>query len=127
MVFKKDRRIPMAGKAFSLALAGVVAAGTAAQAEYGVGFNLYGAPGLVDMPTAEMPADGTISTTISRFGENTRSTLTFQIAPRISGSFRYSGIGEFNHPDSVDGVFYDRSFDLRFQVFTEGTYRPAVR
>ncbi|MBV2359352.1 YjbH domain-containing protein [Thalassococcus sp. CAU 1522] len=95
-------------------------------AEQSVGFNLYGGPGLIDMPTAEMPEDAMLSSTVSRFGDNTRTTLTFQIAPRLSGSFRYSAIDNFITPSSVDGVYYDRSFDLRYQVLTEGQYLPSV-
>ena len=89
-------------------------------------YNLYGVPGLIDMPTADAAPDGELAGTISRFGDNTRSTVTFQITPRLSGSFRYSAIGNFRNPASVDGVYYDRSFDLRYQLLTEGTYRPAV-
>ena len=89
-------------------------------------FNLYGVPGLVDMPTAEVSPDATLSTTISNFGDNTRLTLDFQITPRLSGSFRYAAISNFDNPASVDGRYYDRSFDLRYQILTEDGYRPSV-
>ncbi|MDJ0822757.1 MAG: YjbH domain-containing protein [Paracoccaceae bacterium] len=90
------------------------------------GFNLYGSPGLVDMPTAEMAPDANLALTVSRLGDTTRTTLNFQITPRISGSFRYAAIDNFRpigyrYPD-----YYDRSFDLRFQLLTEGDIRPAV-
>ncbi len=89
-------------------------------------FNLYGAPGLVDMPTARVAPDATLSTTIAHSGNQLRSTLNFQITPRLSGSFRYSGISDLPITGSVDDVFYDRSFDLRFQLVRESTYIPSV-
>ena len=89
-------------------------------------FNLYGLTGLIDMPTAEVPSDGTLSLTYSSFGDNARGTLSFQITPRLSGSFRYAGISNFVHPASVDGIYYDRSFDLRYQLIKESRYLPSV-
>ena len=58
-------------------------------------FNIYGTPGLIDLPTAETAPDATLSTTVGHFGDTTRSTLTFQITPRLSGSFRYTRIADF--------------------------------
>lgn len=94
--------------------------------------NMYGTPGgLIDMPTAEMAEDGELSTTISHFGDTTRTMLTFQVTPRLTGTFRYSSLREYRpgrgganpYPNSS---YYDRSFDLRYQVLTEGDYHPAV-
>ncbi|MEQ6249389.1 YjbH domain-containing protein [Sulfitobacter sp. HNIBRBA3233] len=86
--------------------------------------NLYGSPGLVDMPTAEALPDGQFVVGISNFGGTTRTTLTFQAAPRISASFRYIGIRDIN----LDGfeTYRDRSFDLRFLLNRESRYLPSV-
>lgn len=100
--------------------------GAAGQAEEIPSFNMYGAPGLVDMPNARVAPDATLSTTIAGAGNQMRSTLSFQIAPRLSGSFRYSSISDFPIKGAVDGVYYDRSFDLRFQLLKESEYRPSV-
>ncbi|MDO6586423.1 YjbH domain-containing protein [Salipiger sp. 1_MG-2023] len=90
-------------------------------------YNTYGVPGLIDMPSAEMAPDATISLTYGRIDESNRGAITFQLTPRLSGTFRYAGIGNFDDPNSnADGVFYDRSFDLRFQLLTETSIRPAV-
>ena len=89
-------------------------------------FNLYGAPGLIDMPTAQQSPDALLSITTARIGDSTRNTLSFQITPRLSGSFRYSAIGNFDSPASVDGNYYDRSFDLRYQLVEEGARLPGV-
>ncbi|MCA8882438.1 MAG: YjbH domain-containing protein [Rhodobacteraceae bacterium] len=84
----------------------------------------FGLPGLVDMPTADMMPDGEILTTFSNFAGTTRATLAFQIAPRLAGSFRYTGLRNWN-ADGFD-TYYDRSFDLRLQLLTETDWRPAV-
>lgn len=86
-------------------------------------YNLYGVPGLIDMPTAQSAEDGEISTTISAFKGQTRTTLSFQITPRLSGSFRYATIE--NHT-AVGDQTWDRSFDFRYRILDEGRYRPAV-
>lgn len=89
-----------------------------------VTYNLYGVPGLVDMPTAEMAPDATLAGTVAHFDRTTRSTITFQILPRLSGSFRYSSIGDYAGGGTAS--LFDRSFDIRYQLLTEGRYRPAV-
>jgi len=96
--------------------------------------NIYGTPGgLIDMPTAEMAPDAQLSTTVSAYGtgENnltTRTTLSFQILPWMSGSFRYSGIGGLVPTPGrpTFSTLYDRSLDLRFRLLEETSWRPAV-
>ncbi len=86
--------------------------------------NLYGTPGgLLDMPTAEMAPDGEIATTLSYFDGFSKTTLTFQILPRLTGSFRYSATDNLS---TSFKTFYDRSFDLKFRLLDEGPVRPAV-
>jgi hypothetical protein len=96
--------------------------------------NIYGTPGsLIDMPTAEMAEEGQLATTVSAyaFGGNnqtTRTTLSFQLLPAVSASFRYSSIGGL-FPDPGGPTFstlYDRSFDIRFRLLKESRYLPAV-
>lgn len=86
--------------------------------------NFYGSPGLVDMPTAESLPDGTFAIGVSNFGGTTRTTLTFQATPRLSASFRYVGIQDWN-ANGFD-TYRDRSFDLRYQVLKERRTLPAV-
>lgn len=86
--------------------------------------NFYGVTGLIDMPTAESQPDGQFSATVSSFGGISRGTLTFQAFPRISGSFRYSRIDDWNA--SGFNVYYDRSFDVRFRLLDEGRYLPSL-
>jgi hypothetical protein len=92
-------------------------------ADGGYSYGLYGTPGLIDMPTAQSADDAEIAATISHFAGTTRTTLSFQISPRLSGSFRYSRIEKFL---SDKASLYDRSFDLRYRMIDEGAYRPAI-
>ena len=72
------------------------------------------------MPTGESAPDGQLSTTLSHFAGITKNTITFQITPRLSGSFRYSILKSSTYNT------WDRSFDIRYQLLNEGRYRPAV-
>lgn len=122
----RSLRATLRGSA-AVMLAGLIALPSAAVfAESVPSYNLYGVPGMIDMPTADVAPDATLSATVGGAGDQARATLSFQIAPRLSGSFRYSRISDFDSPDSVDGVFYDRSFDLRFQLVKESDYLPSV-
>lgn len=87
-------------------------------------YNLYGNPGLLDMPTAEVAPDAELSATYGNIGNQQRTTLTFQIAPRLSGSFRYSRIPDYDFDGTLDR--YDRSFDLRFQLLEDEKWWPAL-
>lgn len=115
------RRLALAGT-FLSALAGAVQAESDARNR--VSYNLFGVPGLIDMPTAEVPPDATLAGTVAGLGGTVRSTLYFQILPRLSGTFRYSAIDNFYTKGTT--TLYDRSFDLRYQILTEGAWRPSV-
>lgn len=95
--------------------------------------NIYGVPGrLIDMPTAEVAPDAQLSTTVSIYGsgnnQTTRTTLSFQMLPRLNASFRYSAIGGLvptpGRPTFT--TLYDRSFDLSYRFLNEGKYHPAM-
>lgn len=86
--------------------------------------NLYGTAGLIDMPVGQSLPDGTFNIAISHFAGITRTTLSFQITPRLSGSFRYAAIRNWDFGGF--STYYDRSFDLRFRILDETRYLPAV-
>lgn len=86
--------------------------------------NFYGLPGLIDMPSAEPLPDGQVVLGISNFAGTTRTTLSFQATPRITASFRYVGIQDWN-ADGFD-TYRDRSFDVRYLALRERKYLPAV-
>lgn len=86
-------------------------------------YTLYGTPGLIDMPTAQSAEDGELAVTVATFRGQVRNTLTFQITPRLSGSFRYATLDNFSATGERN---WDRSFDLRYRILDEGRYHPAV-
>jgi hypothetical protein len=83
-------------------------------------YSLYGTPGLLEMPNARSGADAEIGASFNGFMAQQRVAFTFQVLPRLSGTFRYSGLD-----DREDGIF-DRSFDLRYRILDEGDFTPAV-
>lgn len=122
---KKIFRIRNIGASAVLVGAGMACLNAAALADEPT-VNLYGTVGIIDTPNARMFEDGTLSTTYSNFAGTHRSTLTFQITPRLSGSFRYSIVEGLVIPKFKSPKYYDRSFDIRYQVLTETAKRPAV-
>ncbi|MEO0664102.1 MAG: YjbH domain-containing protein [Pseudomonadota bacterium] len=86
--------------------------------------NSYGMPGLIDMPAAHPLPDGEIGVTVSNFAGLTRTTLSFQIAPRLTGAFRYNRFGDLNIAGFVD--YFDRAFDIHYLIFDESDWRPAL-
>ena len=127
------RRFPFRAATFAVAVL-ALGAGTPVIAETTGTLNLYGATGLIDMPSGETQPDGQLSISAGSFGPVSRTTLSFQITPRISASFRFLGVRDWNNlfcPPDCNGAnffstYYDRSFDLRYQVLKEGKYLPAV-
>ena len=115
--------MPGAFRTFLVSL-GLTFALTSAGTAQVASLNSFGMPGLIDMPTAGSTADAQLSTTIASFGGMTRNTLSFQITPRLSGSFRYTALQRCNCFGF--STYYDRSFDLHYLLLKEGRYRPAV-
>lgn len=78
-------------------------------------YNLYGMPGLLDMPTALSAPDGELAATLAILGvgDQARGTLSFQVTPRLTATFRYASID--NH--LLDGErTFDRSFDIHYRA-----------
>lgn len=114
-----------AGACLVLGAAGILLLTTAPalRAEPRPTYTLYGTPGLIDMPTAQSAEDSEFGVNVSTFKGQVRNTLTFQITPRLSGSFRYSTIDNFT---ATGERLWDRSFDLRYRFLDETEYRPAM-
>lgn len=117
-----------------LGLALAMAAPAEARAEMRPSLNLNGVSGLIDMPSGVSMPDGALTGTFSNFGPITRSTVTFQFAPRFSGSFRYVGIEKWNDrfcPPDCSGAngfetYFDRNFDVSMRLLDETRYLPSV-
>lgn len=98
-----------------------------AQAEEGwLHFNLFGGPGMVDMPTGLSFPDGRIGVTAGGFGpsDQIRLNLSFQVFPRLTGTLRYSRIDDYFV--APPGPILDHSFDLHYRLTDESQYIPAV-
>lgn len=87
-------------------------------------YSLYGTPGLIEMPSAFSAPDAEIGLSYNSFELQQRGTLTFQITPRLSGSFRYTHFDNYTG-NGVDDT-YDRSFDFQYRLLDESDWMPAV-
>ena len=109
-------------------------AGTASWAEMPATMNMSGQVGLIDMPSGDQQPDGYLTLDHSQFGPILRNSLRFQITPRLSGIFRYVGIHGWNSNIPVKDrtganafeTYYDRNFDISYQILTEGRFVPAL-
>lgn len=112
----------------ALALCVAAAPALAQEAEWNPpSLNFNGVSGLIDMPSGEAQPDGQVSLTVGYFGGISRTTLHFQLAPRLSGAFRYSGARNWDDVVASDfDTYYDRSFDMRLLLLKERRYQPAV-
>ena len=114
-------RRPLHAGAAVLAMAAVLAPGSTAPAQEAErpSINLYGVPGVIDMPGAIVQPDGQMTVSYSAFGNTTRRNFTFQILPRVSGTLRYATINAWGKPNDPDYDLFDRSFDLQLQILNE--------
>ena len=97
------------------------------QTTFAPSLGMFGTTGLIDMPSAESQPDAELTTTLSSFSDFTRGTFTFQITPRLSGSFRYSQLNNWAVGGPItDPEYYDRSFDFQYRLLNERKYTPAV-
>ena len=80
----------------------------------------YGTTGLIDTPTARMQSDGVFSTTASFDGRNKQFAITYQAAPWLEGTFRYSGW----YDQKV--YTWDRNYEFKARLWDEYDYVPAV-
>lgn len=78
----------------------------------------YGVRGYIDMPSALMSADGTLSGAASVDGRHRQFSVTYQATPWLEGTFRYTGFQRFFH--------YDRNYEVKAQLLREGPYIPAL-
>src|SRR5690606_28188161 len=107
----------------ALAAAASIAPGTTAPAQETApprpSLNLYGATGLIDMPSAEAQPDAQVSASYSQFGNTSRRNFTFQLLPRISATLRYASIKDWGNSDDPEYKLFDRSLDVQFQLLKE--------
>ncbi|MGI3212191.1 YjbH domain-containing protein [Roseovarius tibetensis] len=120
---QKKRAVLVAGIATFACIAVAVPVSSQDDPGIGTGYNSYGYPGMIDMPVATSRPDGELAFSVSHFAGQTRNTMTFQMLPRLSGSFRYSVLDNFTSGGT--GTLYDRSFSLHYRIADETDLRPA--
>ena len=98
-----------------LIAAALTTIGASAQAQ---SLNTYGGIGLIDMPTAHSMPDGHVAFSFGSVGNSGRTSVSFQLAPRVEGSIRYSVIDGFGPSAQNRG---DQQFDLKFSLLNEET------
>lgn len=109
-------------KSFVALSAGVVAA-SGAFAQTTSHFNTYGAPGIIEMPSGLPFDNGQVSLSFGYLNSGAlRTSATFQVLPRLSGTFRYSSIANW----SGGTALLDRSFDIRYLLRREGRRMPSI-
>ncbi|TNF19054.1 MAG: YjbH domain-containing protein [Rhodobacteraceae bacterium] len=114
-----------------VSIAAILLCGTAlAEPAIQTGYNTYGTAGLIEMPTANAMPDGELAYTFSYSRNTKRHTLTFQIAPRLSGSFRYALLYDQDPNSGPDlntstDFRFDRSFTLQYLISEETDKWPA--
>ena len=80
------------------------------------------------MPSAGSFDDGQLAFSSTKIGPNLRNTLSFQALPRVFGAFRYSGVGDVDaeYYQNSGYTYWDRSFDLRFDLLNESNLIPDL-
>ena len=78
----------------------------------------FGVTGLIDIPTARMSADGTLTTTAAIQSRTNSYAITYQATPWLEGTFRYTGFNEF-----FTGIVITRQ---RLGLWPEQKYLPQV-
>jgi len=79
----------------------------------------FGTTGLIDIPTARMSSDGTLTTTAAIQSRTKSYSITYQATPWLEGTFRYTG---FNR-----AIFsYDRNYEAKIRLWEEQANLPQV-
>jgi hypothetical protein len=98
--------------------------------------NDFGVGGILDIPSARMPEEGTLTTTYSRKDVADVYAVGYQVLPRVEASFRYtifnarklspvSGTECVANADYCDGL-RDRSFEVKVKLLEESEHLPQV-
>lgn len=89
------------------------------------GVSDFGTSGLIKMPDARMEEDGTLRATIAVDEVANLYNVTFQVLPKVQGTFRYTIFNPTELPASVDGL-RDRSYEIKAEVVKESSSVPAI-
>ena len=78
----------------------------------------YGTTGLIDIPTARMQSDGTLTASMAFESRTESYMLTYQATPWLEGTFRYTGFNDF--------FFWDRNYEVKARLWEEQWLLPQV-
>ena len=78
----------------------------------------FGTTGLIDIPNARTASDGALITTAAIQSRANSYAITYQATPWLEGTFRYTGYNDF--------FFYDRNYEVKLKLWSEGDYLPQV-
>ena len=78
----------------------------------------FGTTGLIDIPTARMSSDGTLTTTAAIQSRTSSYAITYQPMPWLEATFRYTGYNDF--------FFYDRNYEAKLKLWSEDDFLPQV-
>jgi len=78
----------------------------------------YGVTGLIDIPTARMNDDGSLTTTAAFSSSTSSYSITYQATPWLEGTFRYTGFNDF--------FAWDRNYEAKIRLWKEQEYLPQV-
>ena len=80
----------------------------------------FGTTGIIDIPTARMSADGTLTTTAAIQSRTNSYAITYQATPWLEGTFRYTGFTQ------ARAFRYDRNYEAKVRLWEERDYLPQV-
>ncbi len=104
------------------AASGAIAADSSSETNY----TIWGTPGLITLPDAHLAPNGEATSTFTFMEGTGAAALTFQFSDRITATFRYAGVDGAINPFQGQDIYFDRSFDLRYRIFDETPYLPAL-
>lgn len=112
--------------ASSVAIAATAVANVAVAQEVTATYSHFGTPGLLELPSAQSAPENELAGTISYTEGFARVTLTYQVTPRLSASFRYANVELYEDPPgSGTDNSVERGFDLQYRLNNETDYIPA--
>ena len=83
----------------------------------------FGGVGLLQTRTARFAPDGQLDVGVSEIDPYRRYYISLQALPWLEGTFRYSDLTKI----ALGGdTFKDRGADLKFKLWSEGEYWPAI-
>jgi hypothetical protein len=98
--------------------------------------NDFGVGGILDIPSARMSEEGTLTSTYSRKNVADIYAVGYQVLPRVEASFRYTifnarGFSPFPGTECVADAEYcdglrDRSFEVKVKLVDESEHLPQI-